>query len=295
MILLTGASGFVGKIAHPILAGRTAATGICGRNTCKGLFTPVDLARSDALATVLDAVRPDTVIHSAACRDPDACERDPANALRIHAGITAEIAAWCNRTGALLVYLSTDYVFDGTRPPYREDAPPSPLNVYGKTKAAGESAARGANQHMVVRIPLQYGYSQVPDDSMLLKIIARLKSGEPIEVDHWQYRYPTLTDDVAFALLDLIDLGFRGTIHLRAPSRLTRLEIWKAVAQALDLDPSLVRPAPEPVAQAAARPRDAALDTSLYESFRLHPFHAFTPGLEFTSKKMETAGYDWRA
>ena len=295
MILFTGASGFLGKIAVPILQQHRRTAGLCRHNTLNGSLIPVDLTDHDALEAVLALVQPTVVIHSAACRDPDACERDPDYAMRLHAGTTSHMAEWCNQEDASLVYISTDYVFDGKNPPYREDAPPSPLSVYGRTKAAGESAAIEAKRHMVVRIPLQYGYSQPVDDSMVLKIVARLKTGGKCEIDNWQFRYPTLADDVAHALVGLLRINFNGIVHLRAPSKVTRFDMWQHIARVFGYNPELVIPMADAETHAAARPRDAALDTALFDSLNLHQFHDFPAGLELTMQKMEADGYDWRA
>jgi len=85
---------------------------------------------------------------------------------------TKTIAEWCSVNNTKLVYISTDYVFDGKNPPYNETSEISPVNIYGKTKAAGESYVRNVPNHIIARIPLQYGFSVSGEDSLISKIIA---------------------------------------------------------------------------------------------------------------------------
>jgi S-adenosylmethionine synthetase len=295
VILLTGASGFFGKVAYRILSSREPTVGLCHRNTCGGRFTPVDLTQPHTLDDILAEVCPDVVVHSAALRDPDACEREPVRAEALHVRCTMQLAAWCARHGALLVYISTDYVFDGLTPPYREDSPVCPLSMYGRTKATGEQAARAAPEHIVIRMPLQYGYSQAHDDSFVLKVLEAIRSGERRETDNVQLRYPTLSDDVALSLCTLRARSFTGTIHMRGPTRATRLEMWQAIALAFDLPHKQIVAAPRPVRVAAARPPDSRLDTALYDSLGLPALHTFADGLRIVKSSMEADGYDWRA
>jgi dTDP-4-dehydrorhamnose reductase len=108
-------------------------------------------------------------------------------------------------------------------------------------------------------------------------------------------RYPTLSDDVAGAILELRDRGFTGTIHMRGPTRATRFEMWHAMAQVFELPDAHITPAPRPVTAEAARPRDSMLGTNLYDGMQLPAFHSFPEGLRGVRALMESSGYDWRA
>jgi len=295
MILLTGASGFFGKIAFRVFASHVHTKGLCRSNTCGRRFTPIELTDASQVIAELDKLRPDVVVHAAACRDPDACEQRPEYAERLHVDATATVGEWCARNDATLVYISTDYVFDGSHPPYGEDDPTSAISVYGQTKAAGESAARTASKHIIVRLPLQYGFSQPDDDSFILKVLGAIEPGMPVQVDDYQFRYPTLSDDVALAILALVQAEFRGTIHLRGPTRTTRCEMWRTIAEAFELQDARIHPAPRPQEHTAPRPPDSRLSTRLYDSMALHQFRSFEDGLRFSRQLMEDAGYDWRA
>jgi dTDP-4-dehydrorhamnose reductase len=294
LIVLTGASGFFGKIAHAIFARQHPTLGLCHTHTCDGTFTATDLTEPAALAELLDRHAPAVVVHAAAVRDPDACERQPDYARRLHVDATAQMAAWCAAHDRCLVYISTDYVFDGSAPPYLEEDPVTPVNLYGRTKAAGESAARACPRHLIVRMPLQYGFSCVPDDAFLLKVLHALNCDSVHHVDHCQVRNPTLSDDVARAILHLLARGYSGTIHLCSRTRATRFQMWRMIAQAFGYDTACILPTFAPAATAAERPADSGLSAGRAYTLQVAPFCAFHEGLLQCHTLMEHAGVDWR-
>ena len=152
-ILVTGAAGFLGRYTVDAVreAGHVALT-----TARDGGDAAVDLLAPGMVAAVCEALSPDLVLHLAARSRMDACDADPAGAARANAWLPEEFAA---RFGARLLFTSTDLVFDGRSAPYPEAAAPSPLSVYGASKAQGEERVR-AHGGRVVRLPLLFG----PDD-----------------------------------------------------------------------------------------------------------------------------------
>ncbi len=286
MLLYTGASGFLGKIAFPILSTKYDVLGLCHTKDYDGKFIPVEIIDRESILKLLDNLKPEIIVHSAACREPDVCENKPDFTHELNVVATKTIAEWCSVNNTKLVYISTDYVFDGKNPPYNETSEISPVNIYGKTKAAGESYVRNVPNHIIARIPLQYGFSVSGEDSLISKIIASLKENETYKINDVQVRYPTLSDDVAYAICDLLNIDFTGTIHLSGPSELTRYEIWKSVSDIFNLHDSEILPTDEPVKQFAPRPLNSHLSTKLYDSMNLYKFHTFREGLEIIKNKM---------
>jgi dTDP-4-dehydrorhamnose reductase len=159
-------------------------------------------------AAVRAAFRPgDVVIHAAAMTDVDGCERDPDAAFAVNATATANVVA----TGARVVLLSTDYVFDGraTRA-YREDDPTGPLSAYGRSKLAGEQAALGRPGNLVVRTAWVYGSGR----NFIRSILAAERAGRPLRVVADQRGRPTWADDLAAALAHLVAAGTTGIVHV---------------------------------------------------------------------------------
>lgn len=295
-VLLTGASGFVGKIIYPILSSACARLiGICHTHTYNDTFIPVDICDSRALENALNTYSPQIIIHSAALRDPDACEDAPERAHDLHVQATAECAQWAAGNNAILVYISTDYVFNGEHPPYTENDPLTPLSVYGRTKALGEQAARQCPYHIIIRIPLQYGYSTVNDDSFLLKSLVQLNRGGEIRCDNTQMRSPTLSDDVGYALCDILHSPFTGTIHISGPSRMTRFDMMTSIADVFSYKKAHIIPYKNAHTPRAQRPKDSRLDTSLYYSCKWHACTPFIEGLITCRNKMKKDNCDWFA
>jgi S-adenosylmethionine synthetase len=292
--LLTGASGFVGKIIYPILKHAfSRVVGLCYSNTTHTAFLPVNLFNRGDLTRTLRTYSPRVIIHSAALRDPDACEATPEIAHSLHIDATEECAEWATANNAILVYISTDYVFDGEHPPYSEDDPTSPLSVYGRTKLRGELAARECPEHIIARIPLQYGYSTLDDDAFLLKSLAQLNRGGEIKCDNSQPRYPTLSDDIGYALCDILRTAFTGTLHISASSRKTRFDMMNEIADVFSYPHAKIIPCKNAHTSRAPRPKDSQLDTSTYSSFAWHHLNSFYDGLNICLHKMKKDDCDW--
>ncbi|MBR5900968.1 SDR family oxidoreductase [bacterium] len=287
MILLTGASGFLGQHiyktflpVYPILG-----LGHSGSNCDR----KIDLTDLKALEALLDEIRPDTVIHSAAIRDPDECVRKPEIAKALHIDATKVMAEWCRKFGKRLVYISTDYVFNGKNPPYNEQSEPDPVNLYGETKLAGEKAAAICPDLLIIRIALQYGTTDRPELSFIHKAIKTLSKGEKLPLDNVQKRFPSLSADVAKALLELEKRHYKGLVHMSNPVGITRYQMFRAIAAAFGFDPNLVVDTGKPPQLSANRPADCAFDLTLYKSLGLPPFHSFEEGLEIVKDKVKAS------
>ena len=149
-ILLTGASGQVGAELARTLAPLGELIAVDRAR--------MDLANRDAVAATVRAVRPDLIVNPAAYTAVDAAESDVATATAVNAIAPGILAEEAKRSGAALVHFSTDYVFDGEKPgPYVETDAPHPINVYGRTKLAGEKAiAAAGGRHLVFRTSWVY-------------------------------------------------------------------------------------------------------------------------------------------
>jgi dTDP-4-dehydrorhamnose reductase len=208
-VAVTGAAGQLGRALVSLLGPQTAWAG--GRDE-------LDVTDSAAIARVLDRVRPDVVINAAAFNDVDGAEADPAPAMAVNAVGAGHLARACRQRGAVLVHVSSDYVFDGAkREPYREDDCPRPLNAYGVSKLAGCLLVAAADgPHVIVRTSGVFGPggNRVKGGSFVERILARARSGQALRVVADQVFSPTYAPDLAAALVALVDRGARGLVHV---------------------------------------------------------------------------------
>jgi len=174
-----------------------------------------DITDSTAVDRAFDKAEPDIVIHCAAFTAVDDCEIEPQLASNVNAEGTHNVARACRRRGTPLLYLSTDYVFDGLKiGAYVEDDPISPLSVYGASKAAGEQLVRArVAEHYVVRTSGLFGAagSSGKGGNFVERMLQLAAEGRDLRVVDEQRLSPTSTADLAAALLALVQAGRYGT------------------------------------------------------------------------------------
>ena len=223
-----------------------------------------DITRPEQVRAALEGSRPALLFHCAAYTDVDGAEADPAGAMRVNAGGTAQVAAACRAVGAGMVYLSTDYVFDGrSRTPYREGDAPNPLNAYGRSKCAGEEAVRaaGLRRAWIVRSAWLYGTG---GRNFVRAIVERAAQGGPLRVVDDQEGSPTYTADLAAALCRIPEGVPPGTYHVTNAGSTTWFAFARAILEragmpGIPLEPiptaASGRPAPRPAYSVLANDR----------------------------------------
>ena len=283
-VLITGASGLLGRrIFRSFKEVKVwKVTGTAHTRPTPALVR-VDLADLECLSAFLDKVQPEIIIHSAAERRPDVSQRDPEGTQRLNVGTTAEIAAWAAAHGAFLVYISTDYVFDGTTPPYYIDSLPNPLNSYGESKRAGEVAVLSAcEEYAILRVPILYGLVESLGESAVMTIAQNLldagESGTVTE-ENWAVRHPTLTDDVADILRQMLFYRekhptFKGIFHWSGNEAMTKYDMALIFAKYLNFEKGRILPDHRPPA-GAPRPWNSQLDTSALTSIGIEKYTPF--------------------
>lgn len=195
-LLLTGGGGLLGTALRSAARRRGHRVVAPGRRTLD-VTSPGDARR------VLGSERPDAVLHCAAYTDVDRAESEPGAAMEVNAGGTERIARAAAEVGCLLLYPGTDYVFDGeSAREYAPDDPPSPINAYGRSKAAGEEAAREAGRWLVVRTSWLYGPG---GRNFVDGVRERAARGEELRVVDDQRGRPTWTGSLAPALVELVE------------------------------------------------------------------------------------------
>ena len=264
-ILLTGANGQLGYELQKALAGDVLLFDDQRR------FELTDLN----LAEKIVEQRPETIIHAAAYTDVDGCERDPDAAFRVNAQGTRFVAEAAAKIGARVVYISTDYVFDGIKSePYNESDSVNPLNVYGRSKLQGEEAVLSAcPDSLVVRTSWLYGVHR----KNFVKTILQLAAKQPeIRVVSDQQGSPTYARELAVVIAGLLRHGAQGIVHAGGEGGCS----WHEFASAI-LEEARIRCRNVPITTAdscrlAARPRYSVLSTDRLQSYglRLAPWRS---------------------
>lgn len=239
ILLVTGASGYLGRhlTVRALDSFRVMAAyhGHAGQVKA-GEPVPLDLSRRDTALAGITSLAPEIIIHTAAVNPGAGSEQEMMQINGQGSGYVAEAAA---RLGSRLIYLSSDVVHSGQHAPYDDEAPPSPINAYGRSKAAGEAAVReivpGA---AIVRTSLIYGLEEM--DRGTTGFAERLRAGQPLVLFNDVIRQPVWVDSLAAALLKLAELDFAGTLNVVGRQALTRelfgrllLDWWQVDSQGL--------------------------------------------------------------
>ena len=232
-LLVTGHRGQLGTE----LMGLCAARGI----TATGFdVDTVDVTDRSAVAAAVAAARPDAVIHCAAWTAVDACESDPEKAFLANATAVRWVAEACAASGAHLVHVSTDYVFDGTKPaPYVETDPPNPRSVYGKSKLAGEREALAYPAAAVARTSWVCGAA---GNNMVKTVVKLARERDSLAFVSDQVGHPTFTADLAPALVRLAVDRRTGIFHVTNQGAVSWYEFVREIVRLMGKDPGMVRP-----------------------------------------------------
>jgi len=259
-ILVTGGAGQLGTELIPYLSqlGRVMSP----------RRQELDLGAETATARIV-ALQPTHVVHAAAATDVERCEQDPSWAHAVNAAGTRRVAEACRTVGAWLLYVSTDYIFDGRqRIPYREGDPPAPLNVYGRSKLAGEIQVQAlAPQWAIVRTAWLYGHV---GRNFVAAILRQLQAGDLLTVVADQVGSPSYASDLAEGIIQLVARQATGIFHLTNSGSCSRFEFAQAIACEVGADPAQVVPiTSDALALRARRPAYTVLANTAWEGLGL--------------------------
>jgi dTDP-4-dehydrorhamnose reductase len=225
-----------------------------------------DITDSSAVDRALDKGEPDIVIHCAAFTAVDDCEVQPELASKVNAEGTQNVARACRRLGIPVLYLSTDYVFDGEKPePYVETDRPNPLNVYGKTKLAGEEGVKElATRFWIVRVSWLFGPW---GRNFVRTILDQAQRGQPLRVVADQVGAPTYTMHLAEKIEDIFTAAEGGIYHVTNQGYCSWFEFAREILLQAGLDDITVSPIPSSALdRRARRPRNSRLANARLEA-----------------------------
>jgi dTDP-4-dehydrorhamnose reductase len=274
-LLVTGASGFLGWNLCQVASIGWHVAGIVHNNPVKidGVqIVQVDITDKTALKEIFCAIKPQALIHCAACSKPNYCESHEEESYGINVEASAHIASLCAKLNAACVFTSTDLVFDGTGSMYKEDDPVSPLSVYAKHKVEAEHAMRAKNPAVTVcRMPLMFGYASPASGSLIQPMIASLRAGESVSLFADEYRSPASALSASSGLL--LALNHPGeTYHCGGAERMSRHNFGLLVAEKAGCPKELIKKTLQrDVPMVAPRPPDVSLDITKARSIGYNP------------------------
>jgi dTDP-4-dehydrorhamnose reductase len=272
--MVAGAAGLLGRALVARLGPRVAWAG--GRGD-------LDVRDAGAVRARVADARPDVVINATAYNKVDRAEEEREEAMAVNEAGPRHLAAAAAEAGAVLVHVSTNYVFDGAqRRPYREDDPVRPLGVYGESKRAGEMAVMGAGgPHLIVRTSALFGRggSRAKGGNFVERVLAAGRAGAPLRIVNDQEISTTYVPDLAAAIVALVEAECRGIYHVVNEGACT----WHALAVAA-LRQARVDAPVEAVTSAelgapARRPAYSVLSTEKYRTRGLPPLREWRAAL----------------
>jgi dTDP-4-dehydrorhamnose reductase len=244
-ILITGASGLLGVNLAMETTRRHTVFGTVNQHSLKtNAFRVVqtDLLAPGAVERLLDQTQPDWVIHCAALANLDACEADPLLAQQLNTHLPHTLAKHVARSGARLIHISTDSVFDGQQSDYSEDDVTAPLGVYSRTKLEGEMAVRQAYPEAIVARVNLYGWSLTGNRSLAEFFFYNLSQSHPVMGFTDVFFCPLLANHLADIFIKMFEKKLSGLYHVVSPECLSKYEFGQRIAQRFNLDGSLIRP-----------------------------------------------------
>lgn len=265
-LLITGAVGLYGSKLARMAAERgfeVYSSDVQEKSVC-GNFVKIDVSNGAMVAEAFHRVRPDVVVHAATLTDVDKCELNKELAWKINVEGTRNIVEAAKSVGSFVYYVSTDYVFNGEKGFYAELDKPDPINYYGVTKLEAEGLVKALGEYFIARPSVIYGSTPAAGKvNFALWLIEALHRREHVKIVTDQWNTPTLNTNLAEMTLEAVERGLTGTFHLCGATRVSRFEFAQLIAEAFELDKSLIDPAvSSQFSWPAKRPIDSSLDTS---------------------------------
>jgi len=218
----------------------------------------LDITDIQAVRAAITALKPDIVVNCAAYTDVDKAESEPEIAMRVNGLGPRNLALACEATGAVLLHISTDYVFDGEKEgPYEIWDTPNPINVYGKSKLWGENYVRSLmHRYFIVRTSWLFGKG---GRNFVTTMLELAKRGGPIRVVNDQRGCPTYTVDLARACADLVESGCFGVYHVTNQGATTWYEFAREIFRCAGIQVDLEAVTSDQFPRPAKRPKNSEL------------------------------------
>ncbi len=289
-VLITGSNGLLGQKLTDLYVSKgnrqvvATARGV-NRNPATAGYTYVemDILDPDQLNSVISQVNPHTIIHAAAMTNVDACELNPEACEDLNVTAVRNLVKEANRVNAHFILVSTDFIFDGKDGPYKEDAEPNPLSIYGHSKLKGEDIVRSeAKSWAIARTVLVYGLvADMSRSNIVLWARESLAELKEINVVDDQYRSPTLAEDLAMGCFLIEQQNATGVFNISGQDQMNIYELVQRVADYFGLSMENVSKIDsKSLNQPAKRPPITGFDLSKSRQVLGYDPHSFDEGIE---------------
>ncbi len=287
-ILVTGSNGLLGQKLTSLIASRNTheliatGRGSSTNNIDQDGYFDLDITDRVSVQKMISSARPDVIIHAAAMTQVDDCELKQENCWKVNVEATANLLEAAKEVGAQFIYVSTDFIFDGSSGPLTEEAIPSPVNFYGQSKLAAEKLVMAyPGKWTIIRTVLVYGVTPEKSRSnIVLWVKNSLEAGKTIQVVDDQFRTPTLAEDLAQGCLLAAERGAAGIFNISGSELLSPFQIALETADFFGLDKTkIVRTDSGKFRQPALRPLKTGFIIDKAKAVLGYSPHTFRSGL----------------
>ena len=261
--LVTGSAGLIGnQIVYDLeKSGETVYSCYNNLRPVYGIPTKLNLLNLENIHKIFQKIQPDIVIHCAALTDVEKCEVELELANSINVKATEVIAKEVEKINSYLMYISTDYVFNGKKGSYKETDLTNPLNNYGKTKLLGEKIIKSeTSKWSIIRTSTPFGVNSFKK-TFPVWVYENLKNNKKINILEDQFTSPTYVPNLSKMIIEMISRNLQGFFHLSGSTKISRFKFARMIATKLNLDSSLLNPVKiDTMKWNAIRPLDSSLD-----------------------------------
>ena len=263
-VLVTGSAGLVGRQVVKDLSNSHQVFSCYNESKPEyGDSVKMDLKNHEMISSILTEKKPEIVIHLGAMTGVDLCEKKRTSASEINTKATEIIAKECSKLNSFLVYVSTDYVFDGNLGMYKEDDITNPLGFYGESKLEGEKVVQNFSTNWcIARTSTPFGLHPTKK-SFPMWVIENLQKQKQIDVLIDQFTSPTYIPNLSRMLIEISERRITGIIHAAGASKISRYQMASMISDKLNLDGTLLKQITiNKMKWVARRPKDSSLDVS---------------------------------